>query len=145
MAGPLLPACVLCTRVGALHATPPHPRGRPGPTCVVDDEASAAHGGVAAEGQEEAVAAALDAAGELGAVEASYERAEGVPPVVDVQEVVARLQVKAAGNTPTPPTEVRKARAGPEAQPEVGSDALGTLWEEGVGPRGLPGGPGDGK
>lgn len=73
-------------------------------TRVVDDEASVAHGRVAAEGQEEAVAAALDAAGQLGAVEAPYEGAESVPPIVDVEEVVARLQVKAGERNIPPPT-----------------------------------------
>lgn len=75
-------------------------------TCVVDDEAGIAHRCVTAEGQEEAVAAALDAAWELGAIEASYERAERVPSVVDMEEVIARLQVKAGEQkhpTPNPP------------------------------------------
>lgn len=69
--------------------------GRQGSTCVVDDEAGTAHGCVTAEGEEEAVAATLDAAWELGAIEASYERAERVPSIVDMEEVIARLQVKA--------------------------------------------------
>lgn len=73
-------------------------------TCVVDDEASIAHRGVAAEGEEEAVAAALNAAWELGAIEASYEGAERVRSVVDMEEVIARLQVKARNkNIPPPP------------------------------------------
>lgn len=64
-------------------------------TCVVDDEARVADRGIAAEGEEEAVAAALDAAWQLGAIEASYQRAERVPSVVDMKEVVAGLQIKA--------------------------------------------------
>lgn len=49
-----------------------HTLGHQGSTCVVDDEARTAHGRVTAEGEEEAVAATLDAAWELGAIEASY-------------------------------------------------------------------------
>lgn len=64
-------------------------------TCVVDDKARVADRGIAAEGEEEAVAAALDAAWQLGAIEASYQRAERVPSVVDMKEVVAGLQIKA--------------------------------------------------
>ena len=76
-------------------------------TCVVDDKAGVAHWSIAAEGEEETVAAAFDAAGKLGAVEASYEGAERVPSVVDMEEVVARLQVKAGEQTHPDPTPLR--------------------------------------
>lgn len=89
--------------------------GCQGPTCVVDGEAYTAHGCITAEGQEEAVAAAFNAAGKLRAIEASYERAERVLSVVDMEEVIARLQVKAGEQKHPAPTPLRseKARAGP--------------------------------
>ena len=66
-------------------------RGR---TCVLQDESIAAQGGVAAEGQEERVGAALDAVGYVGAVKAPQQGAQGVGPVVNVQEVIAGLQAE---------------------------------------------------
>lgn len=94
-------------------------------TCVVDDEASIAHRCVAAEGKEQAIAAALDAARELGAIEASYERAERVPSVVDMEEVIARLQVKAGEQKHPTPTPLRsnkglsQALGLPDSKPSI--------------------------
>lgn len=60
-------------------------------TCVLDDKAGVADGGVAPERQEKAVAAALDPLWELGAIKTPNQGAQGVGPIVDVQEIVARL------------------------------------------------------
>lgn len=58
-------------------------------------EAGVADGAVAAEGQVHGVGAALDALGQLAVLEAADERAVAVRPVVDVQEVVVRLDAEA--------------------------------------------------
>lgn len=79
-------------------------------TCVVNDEAGIAHRCITAEGEEEAVAATFDAARELGAIEASYERAERVPSIVDVEKIIARLQVKSGEQKQPIPTPVRSNR-----------------------------------
>lgn len=63
-------------------------------TCIIDDESRIAHGGVASESQEQAVAAALDPLGQLGPVEAPDQGAERIRPVVDVKEVIPGLQIK---------------------------------------------------
>lgn len=75
---------------------PTGPGVPPALTCVLDDEAGVADGGVAPECQEKAVAAALDPLRELGAVKTPNQGAQGVGPVVDVQEIIARLQAEAA-------------------------------------------------
>ena len=83
-------------------------------TFKFDGEARQAHGGVAPERQEEAVAAALDPVGGLGALEAADQRAVGVGALVHVQEVIAGLHVEAAktgrsGTGQPPPFRPRTA------------------------------------
>lgn len=64
------------------------------PTCVLQHKSVAAQGRVAAESQKKHVGAAFDVIWNICAVEAAQQGAEGVWPVVDMQEVVAGLQTK---------------------------------------------------
>lgn len=63
-------------------------------TRVLQHEPVAAERGVAAERQEERVGAAVDVVWEVGAVVTAQQGAEGVWPVVNVQEVVTGLQAE---------------------------------------------------
>lgn len=64
------------------------------PTCVLQHESIAAEGSIAAESQEEHVGAAFDTIWNVCAIETTQQGAEGVRPIVDVQEVITRLQAK---------------------------------------------------
>ena len=66
-------------------------RGR---TCVLQDKAIATERGVATEGEEKGVVAALDPLGDVSPVEAAQQGAEGVWSVVDVEEVITGLQAE---------------------------------------------------
>lgn len=112
-------------------------------TCVVDDEARVAHRGIAAEGEEEAVAAALDAAWQLGAIEASYQRAERVPSVVDMKEVVAGLQIKAGEQKKNPaPTPLRLKKSSYCPQLKDRASQTASPPTHGHSNPGIPGGEG---
>lgn len=63
-------------------------------TCVLQNKSIAAQGGITAESQEEIVGAALDAIWNVGAVETAQQRAKGVWPIVDMQEVITGLQAE---------------------------------------------------
>lgn len=64
------------------------------PTCVLQHKSVAAEGRVAAESQKKRVGAAFDVIWNICAVETAQQGAEGVRPVVDMQEVIAGLQTK---------------------------------------------------
>lgn len=53
-------------------------------TCVLKHKSIAAEGGIAAEGQEECVGAALDPIGNIRSIKASQQRAQGVWPIIDM-------------------------------------------------------------
>lgn len=106
MLSSVLHCCSVVTPAGPVLGTLQHQDL----TCIVNNEASVAYRCITAEGEEEAVAAAFNAARELRAIEASYERAERVPSIVDVKKIIARLQVKSGEQKqPVPtPTEVKQ-------------------------------------
>lgn len=64
------------------------------PTGVLQHKSVAAEGRVAAESQKKRVGAAFDVIWNICAVETAQQGAEGVWPIVDMQEVIARLQTK---------------------------------------------------
>lgn len=53
-------------------------------TCVLQHKSITTEGSIAAESQEECVGAALDALGNVCAVETTQQGAEGVRPIVDM-------------------------------------------------------------
>lgn len=63
-------------------------------TCVLQHKSIAAERGVAAESQEERVGAALNAIGNICAIKATQQGAEGVRSIIDVQEVITWLQAE---------------------------------------------------
>ena len=69
-------------------------------TCVLQHKTVAAEGGVAAEGEEELVGAALDTVGDVGAVETSQQGAQRVRTVINVEEVITRLQAEPENRAP---------------------------------------------
>lgn len=72
----------------------PHSLSYTAPTCVLQHKPIAAEGCVAAESQEEHVGAAFDAVWNICTVETAQQGAEGVRPIIDMQEVITGLQTK---------------------------------------------------
>lgn len=68
-------------------------------TCVLQHKSVTAQRRIAAESQKQGVGAALDVIWNICAVETAQQRAEGVGPVVDVQEVVTGLQTEPGNNS----------------------------------------------